>query len=388
MRILLVASATPSSKTGVTAHYNRLLAHLAGRVDSVQLVTPEDVPSLLKKGLGVLRRLAPLFGVNGRVIWMEIENYVSIWASVRRYRGAIDVVHAQDVTSGAAAALGLNKQVPVTVTCHFNDDPLSEYKTVYSLNDWTNRQLLKWYQFLFKQPNSFITVSDYIKRTSAFLRPEGVVCDVIHNGVPFPSEQPRQEDDAFSVLNIGTIEARKNQRLLIETAHVLCQRGITDVKVLFVGDGHQRAELETLTLEKGLQGQVRFEGYQTNIPAYLQRASLYVHTAVNESWGYSITEAIAAGTPVLALETGGIPEQFDWQRAGLLPLTTTASELADAILRYRGETERRSLAHTQLMFARDRFSIDNMIDKHLYVYRRLCRRIVSEDAHNPAVAVS
>ncbi len=371
MRVLLVSSATPSSKTGVTAHYNRLLAHLADQVDTVRLLTPEDVPVVLKKVLGALRRLAPLFGLNGRVIWLEIENFISIWSAVRAHRADYDIVHAQDVTSAAAATIALGRRVPVVVTCHFNDDPLTEFKSVYTLSDWTNRQFLAWYQFLFKQPDAFITVSDYIKRTSAFLRPEGVRCEVIHNGVSFPSEQNRREEDRFTVANIGTLEARKNQQLLIQTADLLRQRGITDVTFWLIGDGPQRAELEAMTRQRNLTNVVSFEGFQTNVPAYLQRASLYVHTAVNESWGYSITEAIALGTPVLALATGGIPEQFDRYQAGLLPIQTTPNELADAILSYRNADDRHRLAAIQQSFARERFSIDAMIAKHLVFYQSI-----------------
>lgn len=375
MRILLVSSATQTSRTGVTAHYNRLLTHLAGRVDSVQLITPADAPFLVKKTFGVLRRLAALLGKNAHVLCMELENFVSIRASVwLKGSRSFDLVHAQDVTSGAAAALGLSHRVPVVVTCHFNDDPLAEYREQYPLSRWTQQRLANWFQYLFRQCDGFITVSDYTKQVSAFLRPKQAPCTVIHNGVDFPPVVSRPDNGPLLLVNIGTIETRKNQGLLIEAAGELRARGYTHFKVQLLGDGPKRQEWETLVRAKNLEDYVSFLGFQSDVTTFLQQACLYVHTATNESWGYTITEAMAAGTPVLSLSTGGIPEQFDAEKPGLLPATATASELADAILRYQFPLTRHRLAARQRQYAFNRFRLDMMIDKHLALYRSMLKQ--------------
>lgn len=375
MRILLVSSATQTSRTGVTAHYNRLLAQLAGRVESVQLITPADAPFLVKKAFGVLRRLAAMLGKNAHVLCLELENFVSIRVSVwLKGSRSFDLVHAQDVTSGAAASLGLSRRVPVVVTCHFNDDPLAEYREKYRLNRWTQQRLATWFQYLFRQCDGFITVSDYTKRVSAFLRPEQAPCTVIHNGVDFPSVMSRPDNGPLLIVNIGTIEARKNQRLLIDAADELRARGYTQFKVQLLGDGPKRQEWEALVREKNLENHVSFLGFQSDVTTFLQNASLYIHTATNESWGYTLTEAMATGTPVLALATGGIPEQFDTGKPGLLPAGATASDLADAILRYQYPATRHRLASQQRQYAVNRFRLDIMIDKHLALYRAMLKQ--------------
>ncbi|AKD54378.1 glycosyltransferase family 4 protein [Spirosoma radiotolerans] len=382
MRVLLVSTATQTSRTGVTAHYNRLLAELPGRVDSVQLITPADAPFLVKKTFGLLRRVAALFGQNGRALYLELESFISIWASVRlKNSGSFDIVHAQDTTSGAAAAIGLLRKVRVITTCHFNDNPIAEYREAYKLNAWTDQRLTDWFTYLFKQQDAFITVSGYTKRTSAFLRPQGAVCTVIHNGVTFPPVLPRQDKGPLTIVNIGTIEPRKNQRLLIDAADELRKQGFTNFQILLLGDGPKRQEWEALVKAKGLEGLVSFLGFQSDVTRFLQQASLYVHTAANESWGYTITEAISAGTPVLALATGGIPEQFDSQKPGLLSAKATASELAEAILRYQHPADRQQLADRQMQYARERFRMDIMIDKHLTFYRDVMNRQEASFTH-------
>ena len=375
MRILIVSSATQTSRTGVTAHYNRLLANLAGQVESVQLITPADAPFLVKKLFGVLRRLAAILGKNAQVLYMELENFVSIRASVWvKGSRSFDLVHAQDVTSGAAAALGLSHKVPVVVTCHFNDDPLAEYREKYPLSRWTQQRLATWFQYLFRQCDGFITVSDYTKRTSAFLRPKEALCTVIHNGVEFPPVVSQPDSAPLLLVNIGTVEARKNQRLLIDAADELRARGYTHFKVQLLGEGPKRQEWEALVREKNLADYVSFLGFQSDVTKFLRAASLYVHTATNESWGYTLTEAMATGTPVLALATGGIPEQFDAEKPGLLPAGATASELADAILRYQFPPTRHRLASQQRQYAVNRFRLDIMINKHLALYQSMLKQ--------------
>lgn len=389
MRILLVASATQTSKTGVTAHYNRLVANLTGRVDSVQLITPADTPSWIKMWLGAGRRVARWLGPNSRVLYVELENFVSVWAMIRlKGLNAFDLVHAQDVTTGAAAKLALSRpgrsrNVRVVTTCHFNDDPVAEYRERVNLSAWTDRRLSVWYQYLFRQQDAFITVSNYTERKTALLRPESAACTVIHNGVVFPSVAPQPGNGPMIITNIGTIEERKNQRLLIDAADELRQRGFRNFQVWLLGDGPKRAEWQQLVRQRHLTDHVAFLGFQPDVMDFLQRSSVYVHTAHNESWGYAITEAIAAGTPVLALAAGGIPEQFDAQKRGLLPAETTASNLADAILRYQQPDARRRLASQQWAYAHDRFRLDIMIDKHLAFYRAVVNGQPPSDAPEP-----
>ncbi|GAB3894584.1 glycosyltransferase family 4 protein [Spirosoma agri] len=372
MRILLVSSATPTSKTGVTAHYNRLIANLTGRVDSVQLLTPADTPPWLKLWLGAGRRLAKWLGPNSRILYLEFENFVSVWALVRlKGPKAFDLVHAQDATTGAAASLGLSRKVRVVTTCHFNDDPVAEHRDQSPLSDRTNRRLSSWYRYMFRQQDAFINVSDYTKQKAALLHPEQAISTVIHNGVVFPPVTPKVDTDSMIIMNVGTLEERKNQRLLIEAANELRNRGFTNFQVWLLGEGPKRDEWQALVQELKLESHVSFLGFQPNVTDFLQRVSLYVHTARNESWGYAITEAIAAGTPVLAMNAGGIPEQFDEQKAGLLSVLTTAADLADEIMRYQEPAARRQLARNQWEYAYDRFRLDIMIDKHLAFYQTM-----------------
>jgi glycosyltransferase involved in cell wall biosynthesis len=77
-------------------------------------------------------------------------------------------------------------------------------------------------------------------------------------------------------------------------------------KVWIVGDGPQRASLESLARELDLS--CTFWGYRTDIPELMNRSKLIVLPSRHEGFGLTVLEAMACGTPVIGRKTGGIPE--------------------------------------------------------------------------------
>ena len=109
------------------------------------------------------------------------------------------------------------------------------------------------------------------------------------------------------ILNIGQLEARKNQRYLVAVAAELRQRYPGCVTVL-VGKGEDEAMLRTLVAEQDLADTVVLLGYHSQVAPLLHAADIYVHTATRENCPYAVIEAMAAGCPTLALAAGTGPE--------------------------------------------------------------------------------
>ena len=66
---------------------------------------------------------------------------------------------------------------------------------------------------------------------------------------------------------------------------------------------------------------------------YYRAADVFVHTAKAETFGKTITEAMACATPVAATNIGGIPEQVLPGKTGFLAAAENAEEMAEAVLR-------------------------------------------------------
>jgi glycosyltransferase involved in cell wall biosynthesis len=112
-------------------------------------------------------------------------------------------------------------------------------------------------------------------------------------------------------LYVGRLSTQKGPDLLLEAVPgILEHRG--DAKIVFVGDGDMRSDLEHRAREMGVSHAVRFLGA---LPSGGELVNLYKSTDVvcvpsrNEPFGMVILESWAAGKPVVVTENGG-PRYF------------------------------------------------------------------------------
>lgn len=91
-------------------------------------------------------------------------------------------------------------------------------------------------------------------------------------------------------------------------------------RLLIVGDGPQRAELEALALELGIAARTEFVGAVTHIdvPTWLNRLDIYVAPSRQESFGVAVIEASACALPVVVSDVGGLPEVVRDGETGLV----------------------------------------------------------------------
>jgi len=140
------------------------------------------------------------------------------------------------------------------------------------------------------------------------------------------------------ILAVGRLVPKKGFDDLLRAAAKLAARGVPFTLDL-VGDGPERARLESLANELGLNERVMFKGA---MPADALRA-LYARAAVfalpcvqlpngdRDGIPNVLVEAMAAGTPVVATRVSGIPELIAHERTGLLAPARDPAALADAI---------------------------------------------------------
>ncbi|HEV2479947.1 MAG TPA: N-acetyl-alpha-D-glucosaminyl L-malate synthase BshA [Puia sp.] len=79
-------------------------------------------------------------------------------------------------------------------------------------------------------------------------------------------------------------------------------------KLLFVGDGPERSDAESLCRELDIIDDTRFVGKQEQMEEILAVADLFLLTSEYESFGLAALEAMAAGVPVISTNAGGLPE--------------------------------------------------------------------------------
>lgn len=152
----------------------------------------------------------------------------------------------------------------------------------------------------------------------------GVDGACLENPVPIPDSGP--------IACVARLDERKGHRVLFESLEILRARG-KQPAVELVGDGPARPALEAEAQRRGLAGQLRFRGWQTEegVRAGLDRCRFLVLPSHAEGLPVAIMEAFARARPVIATAIAGIPEIVEDGRNGRLVPAGDAQALATAI---------------------------------------------------------
>lgn len=113
------------------------------------------------------------------------------------------------------------------------------------------------------------------------------------------------------LLNVGTLEPRKNLVRLIRAFQQVLAAGHQDCDlVLAGGSGWKTAEIEAAIADPAGQGRVRRLGYVPGprLPALYQGAYALVYPSLYEGFGLPVLEALACGTPALTSAAASLPE--------------------------------------------------------------------------------
>jgi glycosyltransferase involved in cell wall biosynthesis len=138
------------------------------------------------------------------------------------------------------------------------------------------------------------------------------------------------------VLFAGRIAPNKGLQTLLAAA-----RGV-DVRIDVVGSGWWQPAAEELAGKLGVDDRVTFHGWlgPAEVEELYRRSTVVaVPSLWPEPFGMVGPEAMAQGRPVIASDTGGIPDWLDHERTGLLVQPGDEQQLADALRRLLGDPE-------------------------------------------------
>ncbi len=125
--------------------------------------------------------------------------------------------------------------------------------------------------------------------------------------------------DDVMVLHVGRLHAQKGQDLLID-AIARARRDVPRLVLFLVGEGGSRAALEGRARDRGIGAEVRFERAQREVSVYYRAADMFAFPSRYEAFGIALLEAMAAGLPIVASRTGGIPDVTGDMAALLIPV--------------------------------------------------------------------
>ena len=174
--------------------------------------------------------------------------------------------------------------------------------------------------------------------------------------------------DAPRIAHVARLAPIKNQRLLLQAFARLQQRWPA-ARLELIGDGPERAALETLAAELNITASVHFRGQLRDVPASLAPAHLFCLSSDSEGTPVSVLEALAAGKPIAATRVGGLPAVVP-SEAGRLVEGGDAAALADAMAQlYASEADYAAYSKAARRAADAQQDIESMVDQYLEVYQ-------------------
>lgn len=211
--------------------------------------------------------------------------------------------------------------------------------------------------------------------------------EVIHNGVdgkrffPDPAARSRMRRemgiaaDEFCIGCVGNLLPVKDHMTVLRAV----ERATGDWKrwrLVIAGEGSERPKLEAfLNGHPGWKARVSLPGTSDRIPELLNAMDAYVLPSLSEGISNSLLEAMSAGLPVIATNTGGNPEVVVDGESGLLFPVGDFSTLAEQlILLERNRELHAKLADRARIRVSDEFSIDSMVRNYARLYESLGRR--------------
>jgi len=258
--------------------------------------------------------------------------------------------------------------------CHDNMRQFRNFgvKTLFNKQLLTNffekRYLFSRYQA--NSGNTFIAISHdterYFRETARHynvqLLPNAIDYEKFH------CDTCRQPSTKLRLVNVGSYQAKKNQRFLVEVAKKLHERHI-DFELNILGDGEKFGEISSLIKNNCLEANVMQRGNVENVAEYLWQSDIYVHSAYYEPFGLVLVEAMAAGLPVVTLDGRGNRDLIVQGKNGYMLYEQNAEQFADSILEIWNDKQKyQEMSSFAQEFARQ-YDIKPYVDRLLELYK-------------------
>jgi glycosyltransferase involved in cell wall biosynthesis len=221
-------------------------------------------------------------------------------------------------------------------------------------------------------------VADSVEQTYRIPR-----CRVIPNGIPtrgyaFP-QTTREEwrgregfrDSDVLFVCVARFAPQKNHALLLN-AFAQGPASNPDARLVLVGEGALRKQLEQQARSLGVAGQVHFLGLRSDIPDVLGATDVFVMSSDFEGHPLSVIEAMASGLPIVGTAVGGVPGLIENGKQGLLVAAGDVRGLCETMTFLLQDREtRRRLGMAGARRARNQFDVSAMVRAYEDMYEEL-----------------
>lgn len=304
----------------------------------------------------------------------------------------IELIHNQtDATVGIFARRAARRlKLPIVYTYHTSYEDYTYYATHGVLDRVAKKVVRAYSRGIATRATEFITPSI---KTKDFMRSVGtdIYINVIPTGIDFSlfsmerfdkekAEAFKKEhgidEDTKVVLLLGRVAKEKSMDVSINYfASYVKTHPEQKVKMIVVGDGPQRSELELLTHELHISHLVDFIGFVSaqEVPFYYHLADVFNSASITETQGLTFMEAMSANTIVLARFDDNLTDTIIDGETGFF-FTDEASYISKLEKIFSLKEEERNRLNENSARVIDIYSMDKFYSNVLEVYKRAIRK--------------
>lgn len=232
--------------------------------------------------------------------------------------------HAANLAATWATALAQ------TETRHVIREPTTLSNQAREFTSFKDKMIPPLVKRSYPYADQFIAISEGVKRELVeHIGVDESKIEVIYNPIITPDivqkskepvDHPWFDASVPVILGAGRLTPQKDFPTLIRAFDCLLER--RDARLVILGEGDERARLEALTDELGINNRVDFPGYVDNPYKYMRQADLFALSSAWEGFGNVIVEAMSCGTTVVATDCESGPAEIlaDGEYGYLVPV--------------------------------------------------------------------
>lgn len=180
------------------------------------------------------------------------------------------------------------------------------------------------------------------------------------------------------LVSTGRLAEEKNWRVLLQAAQKAHEKH-PDLRMVIIGDGPQRKELEDFVSELGMTDRITFTGQLpfSEVAVHLKAADMFGFASVTETQGLVTMEAMAAGLPVVAVDASGTRDIVEDGKQGYL-VPNDPNALAKSIMQMLKSPERMRKFKTNALNKAKKFDVKSCTEQMVDVYEQAIQDKVDE----------
>jgi L-malate glycosyltransferase len=207
---------------------------------------------------------------------------------------------------------------------------------------------------------------------------------IVHSGIDlnrFKNLSPDQKPDYLRqtynipagrllIGNVSAIDIHKDYFTFLEMARLLKEQGV-NANYFAIGTGKLEKEVKQYAADLGLSEDVIFTGFIKDVYKVLPELDTFVFTTIKEGLGTTVLDAFASYVPVVASDTGGIPEIVQDNITGMLAPVKQPLAFAEKVITLINNTELRDQIVKNAWLAVHKFSKEQTAQRTLTIYQQI-----------------